>query len=124
MKAVRATPAGLEAVDVPEPEGPGVLVTVTSAGICGSDLHAIARGPSKVTLGHEFGGWTPDGRLVAVRPHLSCGGCAQCASGVEHLCRSITANSHGSTIDGASPSASSPIRTACSTSQRACRRPR
>jgi threonine dehydrogenase-like Zn-dependent dehydrogenase len=102
VKAVRRTPDGVEAVDVPDPV-PGAaaeLVRVTSAGICGSDLHPVAAGPVPVVLGHEFGGLLPDGTLVAVRPHRSCGSCVHCAGGAEHLCSGVYSHFHGASIDG------------------------
>ena len=43
MRAVRRTERGVELVEVPPPAG-GVRVRVTSAGICGSDLHPAAIG--------------------------------------------------------------------------------
>ena len=58
---------GVVLVDVPEPEGDGVLVRVAGAGICGTDLRMLNRGLT-VTLGHEFAGWLDDGTPVAVEP--------------------------------------------------------
>ncbi|MCW0214797.1 MAG: alcohol dehydrogenase catalytic domain-containing protein [Pseudonocardia sp.] len=102
MRAVRSTEAGIvsERVPDPVPDEHGVVVRVTSAGICGSDLHAIAAGPVPVVLGHEFGGLLADGSLVAVRPIRSCGTCAHCTGGAEYLCSGIYAHFHGASIDG------------------------
>ena len=56
-------------VDVPRSSGDGVRVRVSSAGICGSDLHLIGAdlGLPCVNLGHEVAGVAEDGRPVAVR---------------------------------------------------------
>jgi len=83
-----------------EPNGPGELITVTSAGICGSDLHLVSSGLSGVILGHEFGGFTSDGRLVAVRPTGECGSCSQCIRGFPHTCREAASSLHGTSING------------------------
>ncbi|KAI9004495.1 alcohol dehydrogenase GroES-like domain family [Hyaloraphidium curvatum] len=79
---------------VPFPSGEGVLVRVTSVGICGTDLHMLENGLGLIgipsmdgfRLGHEFGGLLDDGRLVAVRPSGECGACAQCSAQLRHLC--------------------------------------
>lgn len=85
MRAVRC-PEGLpNVVDVPEPSGEGVIVTVASAGICGSDLHLLKFGlPS--TFGHEFAGTLADGTPVAVEPIDPCHVCAACLEGNTQLC--------------------------------------
>jgi 2-desacetyl-2-hydroxyethyl bacteriochlorophyllide A dehydrogenase len=97
---VRCTAEGIVTVEQDPPEGPGWRLHVTSAGICGSDLHAVAAGRVTVVPGHEFGGTLDDGRLVAVRPHRSCGHCTYCGRGAEHLRRDIMRAFHGSSIDG------------------------
>ncbi|MEZ5259074.1 MAG: alcohol dehydrogenase catalytic domain-containing protein [Ilumatobacteraceae bacterium] len=82
MRAVRRTGNGIEMVEVPEPEGDGVVVHVQSAGICGSDLHGF--GSRGITIGHEFGGLLDDGTPVAVRPNIVCGTCEFCLRGEEN----------------------------------------
>jgi threonine dehydrogenase-like Zn-dependent dehydrogenase len=99
-RSVHRTEAGIETITGPPPLGDGVRVRVTSAGICGSDLHAVADGRLPVVLGHEFGGWTDDGTLVAVMPYAPCGSCAACARGDEQLCPTGTRAFHGGTRDG------------------------
>jgi len=100
MRAVTSSQGSIVVSDHEEPTGTGELITVTSAGICGSDLHLVASGLSGVILGHEFGGFTADGRLVAVRPTGECGSCPQCASGFPHTCREAAASLHGTSING------------------------
>jgi threonine dehydrogenase-like Zn-dependent dehydrogenase len=108
-----AFPASL--VDLPEPALPGAAwarVTVTSAGICGSDLHLFAHntGPSPTlsalgsfpfVLGHEIVGRVqeagpdcphPVGTRVAIDPCIPCAPrgidppCASCARGWTSSC--------------------------------------
>ncbi len=81
-----------------------VLVRVAYAGICGSELsgylgHNALRVPPLV-MGHEFAGTvaalSPEarelaphlqlGQAVTVNPLVSCGACAYCSSGRQHLC--------------------------------------
>lgn len=100
MLAVTANKGQIEVITRDIPEGDGELITVSSAGICGSDLHLIAAGLSKVVLGHEFGGYTQDGRLVAVRPTGECGACASCLSFASSTCTEATTKAHGIAIDG------------------------
>lgn len=87
MLAAIADNGTVRVVDRDIPDGDGVLIRVTSSGICGSDLHLLSAGVSGVVMGHEFGGTTEDGRLVAVRPTGECGACAECGRGLGHLCR-------------------------------------
>lgn len=84
----------VEGVAEPEPVDGEVLVRVAGCGVCGSDLHGYvghsrARVPPLV-LGHEVSGHVVggdlDGRLVAVRPTLTCGECAACVAGRDNIC--------------------------------------
>ncbi|MFJ5612703.1 NAD(P)-dependent alcohol dehydrogenase [Streptomyces sp. NPDC093221] len=106
MKAVqyRTVGAAPEVVTVPRPEpGPGqVLLKVTAAGVCHSDI-AVMSWPAEalpfalpLTLGHEgagtvaalgegVGGLEP-GESVAVYGPWGCGGCLMCAQGKENYC--------------------------------------
>lgn len=89
-------------VDIASPLArPGeVVVTVTSAGICGSDLAALSghhpfRIPPLIS-GHEAGGVIVElgdgvqdwaiGDRVAIEPQIACGSCGTCARGNYHLC--------------------------------------
>jgi threonine dehydrogenase-like Zn-dependent dehydrogenase len=100
MLAVIATQGVISVVEKDIPEGNGELITVTSSGICGSDLHMIEAGLSGVVLGHEFGGLTSDGQLVAIRPTGECGTCVQCTSGHSHTCSMAGRSLHGMSRDG------------------------
>jgi threonine 3-dehydrogenase len=109
---------GLELIEVPVPVvGPGdVLVKVTAAGICGTDLHIEAWNPwaartlrPPLTIGHEFSGTVVEvgsgvtdvavGDLVSGEGHLVCGRCRNCRAGRRHLC--INTRGIGVHLDGA-----------------------
>ena len=106
MKALqyRTIGAAPEVVTVPDPEpGPGqVLLKVTAAGICHSDI-AVMSWPAEnfpydlpLTLGHEGVGTVTalgagvtgveEGNSVAVYGPWGCGTCAKCAEGKENYC--------------------------------------
>ncbi|MCU0944345.1 MAG: alcohol dehydrogenase [Rubritepida sp.] len=98
----------------PEPQGDEVLLEVTHAGVCHSDLHIWegeydmgARGKLRMldrgvklplAMGHEIVGrvlsWGPGakgqglrkGQLRLVFPWVGCGKCARCKRGEENLC--------------------------------------
>jgi L-iditol 2-dehydrogenase len=105
MKALRklaSTDEHLELVDVeePKPEPGWVVLEVTYAGICGTDLHIAHNSfPScpPVTLGHEFtgrvaalgdevDGWSVGDRVVCEPHSLACGSCHLCRRGFAQLC--------------------------------------
>jgi len=86
-------PGVVEVLDVDEPRAGSedeVIVEVTAAGICGSELHGISqpgfREPPLV-MGHEFAGVAPGGRRVTVNPIVSCGTCDLCQQGLTQVCR-------------------------------------
>ncbi|NEB30675.1 NAD(P)-dependent alcohol dehydrogenase [Streptomyces sp. SID14446] len=106
MKALqyRTIGAAPELVTVPDPEpGPGqVLLKVTAAGVCHSDI-AVMSWPAEnfpyalpLTLGHEGAGTVAAlgdgvsgvavGDEVAVYGPWGCGICAKCAEGKENYC--------------------------------------
>jgi threonine dehydrogenase-like Zn-dependent dehydrogenase len=99
MRGVRVGTEGVGVVEVPGPDGPGVVIDVVSAGICGSDLHLVELGPRPTTLGHEIGGLL-DGRPVTFSPLLHCGTCARCLDGRSDLCSVGTAAIVGIALDG------------------------
>ncbi|MFJ4341822.1 NAD(P)-dependent alcohol dehydrogenase [Streptomyces sp. NPDC088915] len=106
MKALqyRAVGAPPEVVTVPDPEpGPGqVLLRVTAAGVCHSDIAVMSRPadqipfPLPLTLGHEGVGTVEAlgagvegfavGDAVAVYGPWGCGACFMCAQGKENYC--------------------------------------
>ncbi|CAL9282951.1 NAD(P)-dependent alcohol dehydrogenase [Streptomyces sp. SudanB91_2054] len=106
MKALQYRTIGAppEVVTVPDPEpGPGqVLLKVTAAGVCHSDI-AVMGWPAEgfpyelpMTLGHEGVGTVAalgagvtglsEGDAVAVYGPWGCGTCAKCAEGKENYC--------------------------------------
>ncbi|WP_377267448.1 NAD(P)-dependent alcohol dehydrogenase [Peterkaempfera sp. SMS 1(5)a] len=106
MQAVQYRTLGcapeVAAVPTPEP-GPGqVLLKVTAAGACHSDIGLMSlpaerfRFPLPMTLGHEAAGTVAalgdgvaglaEGDAVVVYAPWGCGGCRQCASGQENYC--------------------------------------
>ncbi|WP_399881342.1 NAD(P)-dependent alcohol dehydrogenase [Streptomyces sp. BBFR51] len=106
MKALQYRTIGAppEVVTVPDPEpGPGqVLLKVTAAGVCHSDI-AVMGWPAEgfpyelpLTLGHEGVGTVAalgagvtglaEGDAVAVYGPWGCGTCAKCAEGKENYC--------------------------------------
>ncbi|GAA1574286.1 NAD(P)-dependent alcohol dehydrogenase [Actinomadura kijaniata] len=109
MKAVqyRRIGAAPEVVEVPEPEpGPGqVLLKVTAAGVCHSDIAVMGWPrvpfPLPLTLGHEGAGTVAAlgdgvtglavGEPVAVYGPWGCGTCARCARGEENYCQRAAA---------------------------------
>src|SRR5215213_6140743 len=107
MKALVLTgPQRVEMQELPQPRpGPGeVLLRVSLAGICGSDVHGfLGHSPRRkpgLVLGHEAvatvaeahptvdGGAAIVGRRVYVNPLVSCGSCPACLSGRQNTCRS------------------------------------
>ncbi|MGV9451730.1 NAD(P)-dependent alcohol dehydrogenase [Streptomyces sp. NPDC003635] len=106
MKALQYRTIGAppEVVTVPDPEpGPGqVLLKVTAAGVCHSDI-AVMSWPAEnfpyalpLTLGHEGVGTVAavgagvtgvrEGESVAVYGPWGCGTCAKCVEGKENYC--------------------------------------
>ncbi len=117
MRAVRyhgpRRPLTLESVATPAP-GPGeVLVRVTAAGICHTDLHFLSGlldlGVAPLTLGHEVVGRiertgegvaaSRAGERVIVYYYAGCGACERCLVGDENLCDALRAE-YGFVSDG------------------------
>ena len=90
MRAVVLDAAGQPApAEVPEPEGPGELVSVLACGLCGSDVEKLGLAAPGTVLGHEVVARTADGRRVALVHHAGCGECARCRAGHESTCESF-----------------------------------
>jgi threonine dehydrogenase-like Zn-dependent dehydrogenase len=100
MLAVTSQQGLIEVIQKDIPESPGELIKVTSSGICGSDLHMVEMGIQGVVLGHEFGGFTSDGRLMAVRPTGQCGHCASCKMRSSQTCSEAGSSLYGLSVDG------------------------
>lgn len=84
--------SGIHTVDVPEPEGNGVRLSVVSAGICGTDVGFAAAGVSGFVYGHEFAGVDDEGQCWFVEPTIYGGECEQCRLGNTQRC---TEDGHG-----------------------------
>lgn len=93
-------PLSIESVPDPAPESDQVILKVTNAGICGSDLHVTQHPgvmPSGIILGHEFSGtiaalgsavagpWKVGDRVTAL-PLNACNNCEACDSHLPALC--------------------------------------
>lgn len=101
MRGVKMTTEGITLVGpTSDPSEGDVRVTVSSSGICGSDLHLAALGPSWAILGHEFSGRLDDGTPVAVLPAVRCGTCDRCTAGAAQQCRSALGSMYGVSLDG------------------------
>jgi propanol-preferring alcohol dehydrogenase len=117
MRALRyhgpKLPLRLEEVPAPTP-GPGeVVVKVTAAGLCHTDLHFLSGllnlGVAPLTLGHEIvgrieavGEGVPRARIgerVILHYYVGCGACRWCLAGEENLCEALRAE-HGFVTDG------------------------
>jgi threonine 3-dehydrogenase len=97
----------LQQVPVPEPDASQVLIRVSAAALCGTDLHVYrwntwaqnAGIQLPVVMGHEccgevvaagaaVSGLHP-GDKVAVETHIPCGNCLQCRNGEQHICANL-----------------------------------
>ena len=88
MKAVSYSEGKVFTADIERPKGDGVLVNISSAGICGSDLHLLNAGVhAPHVAGHEIAGLTSNGIPVAIEPIISCQSCDSCRKGDYHLCK-------------------------------------
>lgn len=105
MRAFQLTEPGtaeIRDVDDPEPRAGEVLVEVSGAGVCHSDLHILhateSLFPTPMTFGHEVAGtiaaigdgvqgWDV-GTPVLVYLSWGCGRCRKCAIGAENYCES------------------------------------
>ena len=117
MRAVRyhgpEQPFRLEEVARREPQADEVLVQVTAAGMCHTELHfksgLLNLGITPLTMGHEVvgriaavgAGVSPErlGERVIVYYYVGCGRCRHCRVGDEHLCPQLGAE-YGFISDG------------------------
>lgn len=110
MLAATYTQGGELAVqEIPLPEigGDGLLLRVTGASICGTDVKIVRNGHRKlragqrIVLGHEFVGVIERigarvvgyrvGQRVGVAPNAGCGHCDACVRGQSNYCPQYTA---------------------------------
>ena len=110
MKAIAKTKRkkGMELINVPTPRVGlrDVLIKVTLASICGTDVHiydwtpwARHRFTPPRIIGHEFVGIVEKignevthvevGDRVSAESHISCGHCYQCSNGYSEVCRNL-----------------------------------
>ena len=93
-------------VEVPAIGNRDVLISVTHAGICGTDRHIYEwdrwsqnRIKVGISTGHEFVGKVAQvgrdverfkvGQRVSAEGHIYCGQCKQCRTGNAHICRNV-----------------------------------
>lgn len=96
-------PLSIETVADPAPAADEVILKISRAGICGSDLHATewkGHVPAGAILGHEFAGeiatigsgvgaaWKPGDRVTAL-PIYPCRHCEACDADLPQMCHSI-----------------------------------
>jgi threonine 3-dehydrogenase len=103
VKSRRETGLWLEEIEAPRPGINDVLIRVTRAGICGTDVHiykwddwAQRTIPVPMAIGHEFVGEIVEtgsnvndfhpGDIVSGEGHVVCGRCRNCLAGRRHLC--------------------------------------
>jgi L-iditol 2-dehydrogenase len=96
----------LEERSVPSPGPREVLVSISSVGVCGSDIHYYEHGRigshvvrSPLVLGHESAGRVTAvgsevtkhsvGDRVTLEPGVPCGRCEQCRAGRYNLCPDV-----------------------------------
>lgn len=95
------TPLRIADVDDPTPAADEVVLQVSLAGICGSDLHMKegGRAPEGTVFGHEFAGtivaagsdvagWQAGQRITAL-PIMPCRHCEACDAGLPALCPAV-----------------------------------
>jgi threonine dehydrogenase-like Zn-dependent dehydrogenase len=80
------TEDGIRTVEVGEPAGAGVRLSVAAAGICGTDIQLAAAGFTGFVYGHEFAGTDETGKAYFVEPTIYGGSCDQCLGGNPQRC--------------------------------------
>ena len=104
----------LEEVAQPQPDERELLLKVSSASICGTDLrifhgqHRMYPEGTRRIPGHEVAGTIveagsslqgfSEGNQVFIAPNMGCGQCQQCVEGNNNLCQDY--NAFGVTLDG------------------------
>jgi threonine dehydrogenase-like Zn-dependent dehydrogenase len=91
MRAVRWVEGEILLDDVEEPGGDGIVLEVTTASICGTDMNYLRSFPRSPVIGHEFSG-EYNGKSYAVEPTVFCGKCEQCLMGHTNRCSAARDN--------------------------------
>lgn len=86
MRAVMNTDDGIRTVEVEEPGGAGVRLSVAAVGICGTDVMFVGAGVTGFIYGHEFAGVDGTGNRYFVEPTIRGGECAECRAGNPQRC--------------------------------------
>ncbi|MBD1551433.1 alcohol dehydrogenase catalytic domain-containing protein [Pseudomonas typographi] len=104
IQLVRPTVVELRDLPQPKPAAGEVLLKVTAAGLCHTDIsiqhEKTSLFPAGLVLGHEIAGivdsvgegvtgWAP-GDAAIVHPCWSCGACPECVAGRQNACRRTT----------------------------------
>jgi len=106
MKSRPGPGAELVTVDIPRIGPREVLIKVTAASICGTDVHIYTWNPwaqsrikPPLVFGHEFAGEVVEvgdqvesvkvGDYVSAEGHFVCGTCLQCRTGQMHVCQHV-----------------------------------
>lgn len=98
MKALQIDKGKLEVIDVPRPDlkENEVLIKLSSAGICRTDIEVMngTLGKESIIPGHEFSGYIEQGNTrftkgspVAVNPIQPCLNCEECKQDLKQLCQ-------------------------------------
>ncbi|MFC7100913.1 zinc-binding dehydrogenase [Nonomuraea rubra] len=86
MRAVLNTDDGIRTVEVDEPGGAGIRLSVAAVGICGTDVMFAGGGVTGFIYGHEFAGVDDAGNRYFVEPAIYGGECTECRSGNPQRC--------------------------------------
>ncbi|ALG15040.1 NAD(P)-dependent sugar dehydrogenase [Kibdelosporangium phytohabitans] len=86
MRAVVNTDDGIRTIEVNEPGGAGVRLSVAAAGICGTDVQLAGIGMAGFVYGHEFAGVDETGTPHFVEPTIHGGECGECRGGNPRRC--------------------------------------
>ncbi|MFB4276845.1 zinc-binding dehydrogenase [Nonomuraea sp. MTCD27] len=100
MFAVVNTDDGIRTVEVDEPGGAGVRLSVAAAGICGTDVMFANLGVTSFVYGHEFAGVDDTGNAYFVEPTIYGGECAECRAGNPQRCTEAGHGNLGMYRDG------------------------
>lgn len=108
MKAVQFVEGEIKTVEVNYPDPASKdgndwsVLEISSAGICGSDLHLAEIGifPPNINIGHEFCGVLSDGTAAAIEPIIPCGVCDRCEEGRYNICADVMSSIAGMGADG------------------------